>query len=273
MAEGAVSRYLLDNAEPQAAERFGDLAILYDPVTVRHLEALGVRDGWQCLEAGGGGGSIADWLAQRVGTQGHVIVTDIDPRYLTALEQPGHANVRVQRHDVELDPLPAGAFDLIHARLVFVHLATAELALRKLVEALKVGGWLLIEDFDPTFIDDTFPTSDPAGSVIYQKAGNAFAQLLALHGSPHGWGRALYQHLRAAGLRDVGMEGHLAVWPGGSVGAHMMVANFEQLRAEALHRGLITEQEIEKVLGLLDDPDFAVSSPVMFSAWGRRPAR
>jgi hypothetical protein len=50
MAEGAVSQYLLDNAAPQAAERFSDQAILYDPITVRHLGARGVGDGWRCLE-------------------------------------------------------------------------------------------------------------------------------------------------------------------------------------------------------------------------------
>ncbi len=69
------------------------------------------------------------------------------------------------------------------------------------------------------------------------------------------------------------MEGHLAVWPGGSAGAHLMRANFEQVREEALQRGLTTKQEIEQVLALLDDPAFAVSSPVMFSAWGRRSTR
>jgi hypothetical protein len=35
--------------------------------------------------------------------------------------------------------------------------------------------------------------------------------------------------------------------------------------------GLVTDEEVERVLALLDDPDFAISSPVMMSAWGRRP--
>jgi hypothetical protein len=95
--------------------------------------------------------------------------------------------------------------------------------------------------------------------------------LLELHGNPRGWGRGLYQRLRAAGLVDVGMEGHLAVWTGGSQRAGLDRANFEQVRAEAVERGLLTPQEIDEVLGLLEDPTFAFTSPVMFSAWGRRP--
>ena len=67
--------------------------------------------------------------------------------------------------------------------------------------------------------------------------------------------------------------GHLAIWPGGSERASLDQASFEQVRVELLERGLLTEQEITQVLSLLEDPTFAYSSPIMFSAWGRRPAR
>ena len=55
--------YLLDNAAPQATVRFDALSTIFDPGTIRHLEACGVRDGWHCCEVGAGGGSIASWLA------------------------------------------------------------------------------------------------------------------------------------------------------------------------------------------------------------------
>jgi ubiquinone/menaquinone biosynthesis C-methylase UbiE len=263
-------QYLFDNAKPQTAQRFASLATLYDPTTVRHLEAVGAGAGWQCLEVGGGGGSIAAWLARRVGATGHVLVTDIDPRYLAPLEAQGLPNLAIQVHDVERDPLPTSAFDLIHERLVLSMLPTAELTLRKLVAALKPGGWLLVEDYDNRFINRTFPTADRAAAAVFQKASDVVVQLLALHGSVRDWARGYYQRLRDEGLLDVGMEGQLAVWPGGSAGARLLQANFAQVRAEALERGLITEQELAEATALLDDPGFAVSSTMMFSAWGRR---
>ena len=122
--------YLFDNAAEQEAEqRFGSLAVLYDPHTLRCLERTGVGPGWRCLEVGAGGGSIATWLADQVGSSGHVTATDIDPRFLRALRSHGRPNVEVLRHDVTVDPLPEAAFDLIHARLVFVHLPAAREAL------------------------------------------------------------------------------------------------------------------------------------------------
>jgi hypothetical protein len=53
---------------------------------------------------------------------------------------------------------------------------------------------------------------------------------------------------------------------GGSLGA----ANFAQVRTEAVAKGLITNAEIDAMLARLEAPDFAVFSPVMFTAWGRR---
>lgn len=268
-----MSQYIWDNAAPLTAQRFGSLARLHDPTTVRHLEALGVGEGWVCWEVGGGGGSIATWLARRVGAGGHVLVTDIDPRYLETLETLGLANLQIQRHDVGRDPFPPEPFDLIHARLVLMHVPTADQVLRQLVGALKPGGCLLIEDYDPRFVDRTFPTTDRGAAAVFQRAWDVVAQLVEQHGRPSGWGRELYQRLRAEDLVEVGMEGHLAVWPGGSKRAPLDRANFEQMRAEAVARGLITEHEIEQALALLEDPAVAFSSPVMFSAWGRRPAR
>src|SRR5437899_8672325 len=106
--QSATSAYVLDNAAKEASARFDALAAMYDPVTIRHLQNRGVSPGWHCLEVGGGGGSIAAWLAARVGSAGHVVVTDIDPRFLESLQVP---NLEVRRHDIVNDPLPEAALD------------------------------------------------------------------------------------------------------------------------------------------------------------------
>src|SRR5262249_20305982 len=47
-----------------------------------------VRPGWRCLEVGAGRGSMAVWLAEQVGANGHVVATDIDVTYLGRLDSP-----------------------------------------------------------------------------------------------------------------------------------------------------------------------------------------
>ena len=273
-----MSHYIFDNAAPQASQRFASLETLYDPWTIRHLETTGIGPGWQCWEIGAGGGSIARWLAERCGPTGHVLVTDIDPRFLVEAAALTHPQIEIQRQDIGSDPLPAQSFDLIHARLVLIHVPTREQALERMVTALSQGSWLIVEDFDSTLIDYRdrllrYPTTDTAAAAVYQKMVATQDRLMAARSGELAltWGRSLYRRLRAHGLVNVGMDGYLGLREGRSPGAHLMHANFEQIRQEAITTGLVTNEEVEYMLALLDDPDFAVSSSMLFTAWGRQP--
>lgn len=258
--------YLLDNAGREAPARFAALSTMFDPETIRHLEERGVTKGWQCLEVGGGGGSIAAWLGERVGPTGRVVVTDIDPRFLETLNLP---NVEVRRHNIVTDPLPEGTFDLVHARLVLVHLAEWEKVLQRLVAALKPGGWLIDEEFDSHSIPPD-PMVSP-GEVLL-KTHVAMGRLMAERGFERRYGRLLFGRLRAQGLVCVGAEGRMFMVQRGSPGVSLVRANYEQLRGAMIDPGYITNQEFENDLARLDDPDFMMPSSIMWSAWGRRPS-
>lgn len=268
-----MSTYIFENAGQPTGQRFSSLETLYDPWTIRHLEATGIGPGWQCWEIGAGGGSIAAWLAERCGQTGHVLVTDIDPRFLVKSASLEYPHLEIQRHDIGTDPLPAQAFDIIHARLVFAHVPTREATLERLVTALKPGGWLIVEDFDATLLDPGYPTTDTTAMALYRHLLTTQGLLMATRSGEQAtnWGRSMYRHLRAQGLVNLGMEGYVAVWQGQSAGALLVEANFEQIREEAVSAGLITSEEIAQVFTLLSDPDFVFSSPVMLTAWGRRP--
>jgi len=268
-----MNAYIFDSAaEVETAERFASLDALYNFRTFRFLETAGIAPEWHCLEVGGGSGSVAAWMAERVGPSGSVLVTDIDLRFMegSAYRKPTHLELR--RHDIGTDPLPEQAFDLIHARLVLLHVQQRQQALDKLIAALKPRGWLVIEDFDGRVIDRTIPVSDAAAAAIFKRAGGALVRLMEERGLDVEWGRGLYSRLKAAGLTEVGMEGHMAVCERGSLGTSLDTANYGQVRREAVAKGLITDAEIDAVLRRLEALDFAVFSPVMFTAWGRRPA-
>jgi ubiquinone/menaquinone biosynthesis C-methylase UbiE len=267
-----MNTYVFDNAaEAETAQRFHSLDALYNVRTFRFLEMAGIGPGWRCLEVGGGSGSVGAWMAERIGPSGSVLVTDIDPRFIEGSARHRLANLELRRHDVGVDQLPEGAFDLIHSRPVLQHVPRRHEALARLVAALKPRGWLVIEEFDGRIVDRTVAMLDASEAERFRKMGRVLARLLDDRGFEADWPRQLYHHLKAAGLAEVGMEGHLAVREGGSLGASLDAANYTQVRREAISKGLITDAEIEAVLGRLDAPDFAVFSPVMFTAWGRRP--
>jgi SAM-dependent methyltransferase len=259
--------YLLDNAGADAPARLTALAAMFDPGTIRHLESRGVGPGWHCLEVGGGGGSVAAWLATRVGPTGHVLVTDIDPRFLQALDL---STVEVRRHDIATDPLPESAFDVIHMRLVLNHLPEPARVLARLRTALKPGGWLVCEEFD----SESMPP-DPtvrAGELLL-RSQVAMGRLMADRGFDRRFGRRLFAHLRAQGLADVGAEARLFMVQDGSPGADLVRANCEQLRTAMIDAGGVTGREIDQDLARLNEPQFMMPSSIMWAAWGRRIAR
>ncbi len=258
------SPYIFDNAGEQTPQRFSALETLYDPWTIQHLEVCGVTAGWHCLEVGAGSGSIAQWLCGRVGPTGHILVTDIDIRFLEPLTGP---TLEVQRHDIVSDALPEATFDLVHTRLVLQHLPGRAQALRKMVSALKPGGWLVIEDFDWISMVPATATVVP----LYSKVQNALHRLMAERGTDGFYGRQLWGLLRAQGLVEVEAEGRVCMYQGSSPGAQLVLAGVEQVCDALLRSGWVTEQEIDACRVLLADPDFAVMSPVMMTAWGRQP--
>ena len=260
------SSYVLDNAAPETLTRFSALSELYDATTVRHLERIGVGADWGCWEIGAGPGSIARWLAQTVGTEGSVLATDIDTRFL---EQDRPANLEVCRHDVVTDPLPARKFDLIHARLVLVHLPNREKVLDRMVAALKPGGWLLTEEFD-SFSAPAAPARCPWESTL--NSAMAFRELMAARGVDSGFGRTLLGQLRDRELHDLHAEGRTLMMQGGSTSARLMKANYMQLREAIMESGKVTTTEFEQDLARLDDADFIAPLPIMWSVSGRRGA-
>ena len=259
------STYVFDNAGCGASARFAALSEMYDPGTIRHLEQCGVSAGWWCLEVGGGGGSIAAWLGECVGPSGRVVVTDIDPRFL---ESRKLRNVEVWRHNIVTDPLPGAMFDLVHARLVLIHLPERESVLERLVAALKPGGWMVDEDFDTLSL-----VADPMVSrgEVLLKTQVAMTRLFESRGIRRGFGRLLFGRLRANGLIGVGAEGRMFMISAATPGASLMRANYEQLREAMIEAGYITQDEFEQDLARLEAADFLTPSPIMWAAWGRRP--
>jgi SAM-dependent methyltransferase len=210
-------------------------------------------------------GTAWKWLADRVGLAGRVLVTDIDPRHLESLELP---NVEVRRHDIVTEPLPEASFDLVHARLVLLHLPEREKVLARLVAALKPGGWLVDEEFDSATLSPD-PSTSP--DEVLSSTHNAMRRIMDERGADRGFGRQLFGLMRGLGLVSVGAEGRAFMWPSGSPGPDLMRANYEQLRSAMIDAGYVTREEFDQDVARLDDPNFLMPSPLLWAAWGRRP--
>ncbi|MFD4670267.1 class I SAM-dependent methyltransferase [Lentzea sp. NPDC058450] len=252
--------YLFGDADEEPLDpKFDALSSLLDAGTFARVEQLGVADGWRCLEVGGGGGSVANWLADVVAPSGHVTVTDID---VTRLEE--RDNVTVLEHDVVSNILPGNAFDLVHARLVLFYLPARELVLRKLRDSLRPGGWLVLEEFDCLPLDVLKAAPDDAKLIMRVK--NALLTLLDQAGAELAWGARVERALLDVGLNDVSGFREVQEWEGGSAGCRLLAATARLVRAKLP----LTDDEFDRYLELLASPETVISSYAICSAQGRR---
>ncbi|WP_033439835.1 class I SAM-dependent methyltransferase [Saccharothrix sp. NRRL B-16314] len=255
-----VTTYVFDRAH--VAEQHRCLAAAYDPVTFGGLVRTGVGLGWRCLDVGAGGGSVAHWLAGRGAT---VLATDVQPEHV-----PPAPLLTVLRHDVVCDPLPEAEFDLVHVRLVLRHLPEREAVLRKLVRALKPGGWLQVDEFDNSY-SPVLLAPDRRAAELYETFLAVKESVFDAFGVDGGWGRKVAGAMVEAGLVDVDPRVVVHSWRAGSPGVRLLAHTTHMLREKLIAAGM-TDGQLAAVREVLADERFLATSPVVYSVHGRRAA-
>ncbi|MFI0897333.1 class I SAM-dependent methyltransferase [Streptomyces sp. NPDC020983] len=239
-------------------ERLRLLESVLDEHTRESFRRRGLRAGHRVLEVGGGGGSVARWLAEQ---GAEVTVTDLDTTYLDELA--GHG-VQVLRHDVYTEDFPAGSFDFIHTRYVVIHLPDPEKAVARLAGWLRPGGVLLLEE--PAF----FPIQD-SPHPAYRTVMRAFRDHLeSAVGTDTEWARTLPVPLEGKGLSGIGYDARFQRIAGGDAEAAWWQLTLEQTREAAVAAGRATDEDFEAAYRELNDPGFHDLSLAVFTAWGTR---
>jgi 2-polyprenyl-3-methyl-5-hydroxy-6-metoxy-1,4-benzoquinol methylase len=262
--------YLFNQDREQERARLAGLSAQFDPVTVRHLAAVGVAAGWHCLEIGAGAGSIARWLAATAGSTGRVLATDLDTQFLDDLPHPP---VEVVRHDITDDPVEQDAFDLVHARAVLEHLPSRREVVPRLAKALRPGGVLVLEDI--VFGAALLPVSGrivspPSKAAAFSRVIPAMAAGFRAVGADPEFGLELPAALAAAGLRDVDAELTSRLIHGGSEESAAYTMSLRELGPRLIAAGLLTAQDLAEPLAFVQDPVSRWFSLGMVTAWGWR---
>ena len=264
----STGEYVFSPTWERETERLVTNEAVWDPGTIERFERLGVAPGWSCLEVGAGAGGAAGWLADRVGAGrpggGRVVAADLEIGRLRPLAERG---VEVLRYDLRTEDLPAGRFDLVHARMVVQHLPDRAAAVARLTAALRPGGWLFLEDTDslPLFrsavSEDFLQDVRAAGYGLMRQTGH----------EPRG-GHFDLQLLLAGPLVDVSAEGRVVMMQGGSPQARHYQLWLDFMRPRIVAAGLLSEARIDEAQVEMSDPAHWWISQVLISSYGRMPA-
>lgn len=259
------SRYVLaTNATDAESTRLALVEEIYDPGTIRRLEALDIRAGSRCLEVGAGGGSIARWLAERIGPSGHVVAADIDCRFLHDLPP----NVEVRQLDIMTGEVETEHYDVVHGRAVLTHVPDPPTALGRMAAALRPGGVLLTEeaDFAPLAFHGHHD-ADWATTV----SRRVFAGLASAKAVNAYLGRDLAHRLGEVGLEVHGGEMAGELSRGDGRWSRMWALTMEAMAPGLVDSGSLTADDATRLLEVCRAAQTVLTGFLAVSVWARRP--
>jgi 2-polyprenyl-3-methyl-5-hydroxy-6-metoxy-1,4-benzoquinol methylase len=228
------------------SDRLRLMSGLLDPSSRFHLLRTGVTAGWRCLEIGAGNGSLSQWLAERVGTTGHVVATDIRADLMGGITR---SNLEVRKFDVVQDEPPDAPYDLIAIRALLHHLPERHAIVSKMANWVKPGGWLFIQepDFYPTWI-----VEPPSQKRFWEN----FIQWAASHEIDFYVGRKIPAWLQAEGLHDINSEGHAVFYNGDSKFAQWWEYGIREVADKLQTEGGVLKATLEEFFRLYRDPSY-----------------
>ncbi|WNV86082.1 methyltransferase domain-containing protein [Umezawaea sp. Da 62-37] len=234
------------------------------------LDRVGVLPGWRAVDMGCGPLGIMDLLHDRVGPTGSVTGVDVQESMAEAVrgwaEENGLANVDAVTASADDCGLPDDCVDFAHARLLLVNVPDPAGIVREMVRITRPGGWIALHEMDWTSWTcvPTAPVWDRLRTLLAREWSGDVHQ-----------GQKLPALLRSAGVVDVGFAPTVPAVMSGDPDHGLMLYFANRARSRLLDKGLVTEVELDDIVGELGEhlanPHSVVVREMVCQAWGRVP--
>jgi ubiquinone/menaquinone biosynthesis C-methylase UbiE len=243
------------------------------PASAALLDKVGIGPGQAAIDLGCGPAGIIELLAQRVSPGGRVMGVDADPIHVAMARQlaarRGLANVQIVEADARHTGLPAGSFDLVHARTLLATVPRPADVLAEMIRLTRPGGW--IASLEPDCEHSLCYPAHPAYSRMHEIFRAAFTR----NGADLLIGRRLTELYLAGGLEDIGVDARAGVYRAADSRRTVLADLVRSLHPFILQLGLASQTELDRidqaVRQHLDHPGTIVVPHLSFLAWGRKP--
>lgn len=144
------------------------------------VDLAGVRPGERVLDVAGGTGDLTRAFARAAGSQGQVILSDINPAMLgegrRRLLDSGVSGVPLVQANAECLPFADASFDCITIGFGLRNVTDKDAALRSMRRCLKPGGRLLVLEFSKPLLDPLSKVYDQYSFKVLPLLGRVVAK-------------------------------------------------------------------------------------------------
>jgi SAM-dependent methyltransferase len=238
-----MAEYVLDHRYDGERARLELMSRLLDPMHRRYIEQFDVGPGARTLEVGCGNGSVSSWLARRVGPDGRALAVDLD----LSLVEADAPNLELRQADILDGPIEPADFDLVTARAVLHHVASAPDALANLVASARPGGAIVL--IEPDFLPVS--VAEPRDVAAFWQGWLAWSRKADID---YFIGRRLPAMLVELDTHGIEATAETALYNGGSSWAEYWRETVTELRGRLIASGELDEQTIDAFLDHCGDP-------------------
>src|SRR5262249_4845621 len=156
-----------------------------------------------------------------------------------------------------------------HCRCVLQHLPDPLHGLQRLLDAVRPGGWLLVEEIDV----GSFRAADgahPRAPGFDRRTRALWAAVRSSGPIDPAFGRRLPALVEDCRVRDLGHDRVSLTGRGGGLIARFSRMTDKLLRDRFVSNGVLTELDFDEREWAFDDPSFWFVGFTFFGAWGRR---
>ena len=144
------------------------------------IEMSGVRKGHKVLDIAGGTGDLAAKFSKIVGSEGSVVLADINESMLKVgrdrlIDRGITENVTFSQADAQYLPFPDNTFNVITIAFGLRNVTDKDMALRSMLRVLKPGGKLLILEFSKPTSSLLSKIYDTCSFNVLPRLGKVFA--------------------------------------------------------------------------------------------------
>jgi ubiquinone/menaquinone biosynthesis C-methylase UbiE len=237
------------------------------------LDRVGLRPGQRAVDLGCGPRGVLDLLAGRVSPGGRVVGLDADPAHTAMAAEFAAVQalgcVDIVTADARHTGLPAGSFDLVHARTLLVNVPDPAGVVAEMVRLARPGGSVAVLEPD-TELGLCYPPI-PA----FDRLGEIFHAAFRRNGADPWIGRRVPELFRQAGLTDVGVEVRAQAFPPGHSRRTIRLDLVRSIRPQIIEMGLASGADLDELDAAarrhVQDPDTITVYGLLFLVWGRRP--
>lgn len=245
--------------------------------SIKYLIQAGLKLGHVVWDIGCGNGAMLPFLAHRVGAQGHVYALDQSAAQLDLakkrVQEAGLNNVTFFQGEVgALKGLPTHKADLVHMRLLLMHVTNPKEVIRALLPLLKEGGLVVSQE-------SIMSTSrDYVADGSYHGCIDALVNLGKTLGVDYDIGRSLGTLYEEEGYEAVEVTFERPEATLKQI-KDMLILGVDEWKAEGLKKGVMSQESVAASQALFqgwpDDDDrtapFPTEQAYVLARKGRNP--